>query len=132
MVPNNPFEDPRFDIDSPESIPLVGGSSDDNGKSQVEFPVDDFPDNSVTDTDQPDARISFKYAAGWSAHIKRDWMKEYCYSQSPGEDFYHVLVGGEVYVQRGTEKFCLTCAIRLGHVTRDRMHWQRGGARPSE
>jgi hypothetical protein len=112
------------------SIPLAEGPFEEPGadESASTSPISTRPGDDSLD----DVRIYFKYAEGWSAHIKRDWMKEYCYSQNPGEDFYHVLVGGEVYVQRGTEKFCITCALRHGYVTRDRMHWQRGGARPSE
>jgi hypothetical protein len=59
----------------------------------------------------------------WKAAIKHDWNKEYCYSQRPGENFYHLLVTGEIYLQRGTDKFCLSCALRNGYATRDRSHW---------
>lgn len=129
---SSPFEPGEFsdEIDPERTVPLAGGMRDD-GSSQVQLPADDLPAAEV-DTGSADVRLYLKYSDGWTAHIKRDWMKEYCYSQNPGEDFYHVLVGGEVYLQRGTEKFCLTCALRHGYVTRDRMHWQRGGVHPQE
>jgi|ERR1700733_14429359 hypothetical protein len=66
--------------------------------------------------------------AGWKAAIKHDWNKEYCFVQRPGEEFYHLLVTGEIYLQRGTEKYCLSCARRHGYVTLDRAFWLR---RPS-
>ena|ERR1700729_1513811 len=61
--------------------------------------------------------------AGWKAAIKHDWNKEYCFAQKPGEDFYHLLVTGEIYLQRGSDKFCLSCALRHGYATHDRTFW---------
>ena len=66
--------------------------------------------------------------AGWKAAIKQDWNKEYCYIQRAGEEFYHFLVTGEIYLQRGTEKYCLSCALRHGYITHERAFWLR---RPS-
>jgi hypothetical protein len=66
--------------------------------------------------------------AGWKAAVKQDWNKEYCFLQRPGEDFYHLLVTGEIYLQRGSEKYCLSCAVRHGYASRDRAFWLR---RPS-
>jgi len=62
----------------------------------------------------------------WQASLKTDWNKEYCYSQTPGEDFFHRLVSGEIYLRKGDEKYCLNCAMRLGILSLDRMHWQKG------
>jgi hypothetical protein len=61
--------------------------------------------------------------AGWKAAIKSDWNKEYCFVQKPGEDFYHLLVTGEVFLQRGSEKYCLSCALRHGYATHERGFW---------
>jgi hypothetical protein len=66
--------------------------------------------------------------AGWKAAIKHDWNKEYCFVQRPGEEFYHLLATGEIFLHRGTEKYCLSCALRHGYVTHDRASWLR---RPS-
>ena len=59
-------------------------------------------------------------------HQKRDWNKEYCFSQNPGEDHYHLLLSGEIYLQRRTEKYCLNCALRHAFISRDRTFWQKG------
>ena len=77
----------------------------------------------------PDARVYVPDFAGCTAGIKSDWSKEYCFLQNPGEDFYHLLVSGELFVQRGTEKYCLSCALRHGVATRERLYWQKGGNR---
>jgi hypothetical protein len=39
-----------------------------------------------------------------------------------------LLVTGEIYLQRGTEKYCLSCALRHGYITHERAFWLR---RPS-
>ncbi|HXY33681.1 MAG TPA: hypothetical protein VEI07_05600 [Planctomycetaceae bacterium] len=61
--------------------------------------------------------------AGWKVALKDDWTKEYCFAQNPGEDFYHLLVTGEIFLQRGTEKYCLGCAVRHGYATHERGFW---------
>ncbi len=55
--------------------------------------------------------------AGWRAAIKQDWNKEYCYIQRPGEEFYHLLVTGEIYLQSRQRKILLELcpAPRLHH-----------------
>lgn len=89
-------------------ISVVGESS---GGTDREFP--------------PDARLYLPRQEGWQAHIKRSWQKEYCYLKNPGEDYFHLLISGEIYLQRGEEKYCLNCALRHGILTRDRLYWQR-------
>jgi hypothetical protein len=79
--------------------------------------------------DVPDVRLYLPDAEGWSAHVKQSWDKEYCFQKKPGEDFFHLLMHGEVYLQNGDEKFCLWCALRRGIVTHDRLNWQKGGRR---
>ncbi len=76
--------------------------------------------------DQPDRdqRLYLPNAEGWEARIKLGWEKEYCYAKRPGEDFFHLLISGEIYLQRGNEKFCLDCAYRQGILTADRLYWQ--------
>lgn len=56
---------------------------------------------------------------------KTDWNKEYCFLQHPGENHFHLLVHGEVFVQKADERYCLNCAFRLGLVTHDRQFWQK-------
>ena len=71
-----------------------------------------------------DMRLYAPAPEGWAAHIKQSWDKEYCFSKSPGEDYFHLLMSGEIFVQHGDEKYCLTCAVRHGILTTDRLNWQ--------
>lgn len=54
---------------------------------------------------------------GWQVRQKIGSVKEHCYMTAPGQDFYHRLTDGEVYLQRGDEKLCLRCADRRGLLT---------------
>lgn len=72
-----------------------------------------------------DHRVYVPNPEGWNAHLKQNWEKEYCYLQNPSEDFFHMIVCGEIYLKRGSEKYCLTCALRHGYLTKDRLNWQR-------
>jgi hypothetical protein len=51
--------------------------------------------------------------------------REYCFQKAPGQDYYHLLVPGELYVDSGDERLCLNCALRRGIVTFDRLFWQK-------
>ncbi|MDB5334535.1 MAG: hypothetical protein JWN70_154 [Planctomycetaceae bacterium] len=79
-----------------------------------------------------DHRLYVPKPAGWEAAIKQTWEQEYCYSKNPGEDWFHLLANGELYIQRGTEKFCLSCALRLKILTRNRLFWQKGSRGPAD
>jgi len=79
----------------------------------------------MSDEKHADTRLYLPDSEGWEAGIKRDWESEYCFSANPGEDFFHSLLNGEIYLQRGNEKYCLNCAIRLEIVTTDRGFWQK-------
>lgn len=76
-----------------------------------------------------DYRLYLPKHSGWIAVIKQSWEQEHCYAKNPGEDWFHLLANGEIYVQRGAEKYCLTCALRHKILTRNRLFWQKG-ARP--
>lgn len=76
-------------------------------------------------TTRTDRRLYIPHHEGWQAILKLDSEKAYCYSKTPGEDFYHRISRGEIFVQKDNEKFCIECALRLGHLTNDRMFWQR-------
>lgn len=86
----------------------------------------------VLEVTQPesDHRLYVPYSNGWSAHIKELGGTERCFAQHPGQDFFHLIVKGEIFLQKGDERFCLTCAIRRGIVGHDRMFWQRESATP--
>jgi hypothetical protein len=88
------------------------------GENKV--PPDDVPRKRIGEV-----RLFVPEHQGWTAAIKQGWSKEYCCLQRPGEDFYHLLVSGEIYLQRGTEKYCLDCSLRHGFATRERTYWQK-------
>jgi hypothetical protein len=71
-----------------------------------------------------DHRLYVPEAESWSARVKVGWEKEYCYAKTPGQDYLHLLLNGEVYLQNKDEKLCLSCAVRRGILTEDRLYWQ--------
>ncbi|MCA9040981.1 MAG: hypothetical protein KDA65_11585 [Planctomycetaceae bacterium] len=87
-----------------------------------------YPLNKRLDLDKievpGDVRLYVHEPDSWQAVVKQGYEKEYCYAKSPGEDHFHLLMAGEIYVRRGNEKYCLTCAYRHGILSHDRLHWQ--------
>jgi hypothetical protein len=70
--------------------------------------------------------------ADWSVAVNRGSVSQYCHSQNVGEAFFHLIVDGEIFLKNGAEKLCLSCALRLGLITSDRLAWQhRTGTRTS-
>ena len=82
------------------------------------------------ESDVPDVRVYLPHHEEWTVLIKRTWDKQYCYNKSPGEDYFHGILAGELYLQRGDEKYCLQCALRNRYVTLDRLFWQNGPRPP--
>lgn len=72
-----------------------------------------------------DARLYVPQSQDWTAHVKQGWEKLYCHSQAPGEDHFHLLLNGEIYLERDGDKYCLNCALQHGIITDDRLYWQR-------
>lgn len=81
----------------------------------------DAPDANAERTDY---RLYVPHPDGWQGRVKIGWEKEYCYMKNPGEDYFHMLLNGELYLQRGDEKYCLNCSMRQGLLTTDRLNWQ--------
>ena len=103
--------------DGPPSEPI----SDDSGDL-----ADEVSERSP-ETDR-DSRLYLPgWEDGWTVKLKTTWEREYCFTKNPGEEFYHLLMAGELYVQYDDEKFCLECAHRRGVISQDRLHWRRGG-----
>ena len=71
-----------------------------------------------------DCRLYQPDANGWAAHIQPGGERQYCYASAPGQDYFHLIVPGELFVQKGDEKLCLMCALRQGVLTRERLFWQ--------
>ena len=78
-----------------------------------------------------DQRLYVPNADSWTTKVKRGWKKEYCFSKAPGEDFFHRLMGGEIYLEQNNERYCLTCALRYGIITTDRLYWQHPPKKPT-
>ncbi|MEZ6047116.1 MAG: hypothetical protein R3C11_16355 [Planctomycetaceae bacterium] len=95
--------------------------SDDEGRPETPEPE---PAAGEDPGQQDEMRLYLHEGDSWDAAVKHGWEKEYCYAKNPGEDFFHLILSGEIYVHKGNEKFCLNCALRHGVVTRDRLHWQ--------
>ncbi len=81
--------------------------------------------NGHSSAGQQDNRLYVINVEDWTASVKLNWDKEYCFQKKPGEDYFHLLLCGEIFVQTGDEKYCLNCAFRRGIVTTDRLNWQK-------
>ena len=75
-----------------------------------------------------DRRLYFPDAEGWEFGVKSG-AREYCSHRNPGEEWFHLLLDGELFLQFGEEKICLNCAFRSGLLTNDRLFWQKGHRR---
>lgn len=53
---------------------------------------------------------------GWRIGVKIGSEREFCYTRAPGQDFYHRLLDGEVFLHRAEEKLCVACASRRGLI----------------
>lgn len=56
----------------------------------------------------------FLFEPGWRVGMKVGSEREYCYSAAPGQNYYHRLVDGELYLYHADEKICIPCAGRRG------------------
>ncbi len=75
-----------------------------------------------------DRRLYFPDSEGWECRVKSG-PREYCSHRNPGEEWFHLLLDGELFLQFGEEKVCLNCAYRSGLLTDDRLFWQKGHRR---
>ena len=56
----------------------------------------------------------FLHEPGWRVALKVGSEREFCYAMAPGQDYYHRLLDGEVYLHTNEERLCLACAERRG------------------
>jgi hypothetical protein len=68
------------------------------------------------DEDSALPRRMYLHEPGWGICIKTGSHREFCYTMAPGEDFYHRLRDGEVFLFRSDERLCLSCAARRGII----------------
>lgn len=61
----------------------------------------------------------FLFEPGWRIARKGSSEREFCYQIAPGQDYYHRLLDGEIYLFKADEKLCLPCAARRGLLTYD-------------
>jgi hypothetical protein len=88
-----------------------------------------IPDSPSARFDDPDShdgeeptlvRRLFVFEGGWQASVKTGSHREFCHMMAPGQEFYHRLVDGEIFLVRDSEKVCLPCAARRGLVAIER------------
>ncbi len=74
------------------------------------------PANEEASDDREAVSSSRMYLAepGWRIGVKAGSDREFCYMMTPGQDFYHRLLDGEIFLHRHDEKLCLACASRRG------------------
>lgn len=75
-----------------------------------------------------DRRLYFPDSEGWVLRVKSG-AREYCSHRNPTEEWFHLLIDGELFLQFGEERICLNCAFRSGLLTDDRLFWQKGHRR---
>lgn len=56
---------------------------------------------------------------GWQVGLKVGSEKTHCYMTAPGEDHYHRIADGEIFLYRGDLRLCLPCAARHGLLHSD-------------
>jgi hypothetical protein len=74
------------------------------------------PSRASHDSTQP--RL-FLREPGWRIGQKVGSVREFCYMTAPGQDYYHRLLDGELFVFHGDEKLCLACADRRGLLSQE-------------
>lgn len=102
--------------------PDPAAAADDAAERPANQPAERPADPSA---DQPaDHRLYLTDPATTRIEAKKSSEKGYCYHRFPGDEHFHILMGGELYVARGDQRICLECALRLGYLTANRLHWQ--------
>lgn len=81
------------------------------------------------DSTSVDRRLYLPTPEGWEIKI-HSGPRDYCYYRNPGEEWFHLLIDGELYLEYGNERICLNCACRQGILVEDRLYWQMGRRRP--
>lgn len=98
--------------------------------SDADHAATDLTTNSSPESRSPaenqhlDARLYVPDHNDWDVQIKRDSERIYCYAKLPGQDWFHLILNGEIFVSRQHERYCLRCALRLNYLTQDRLFWQ--------
>lgn len=59
----------------------------------------------------------FLFEPGWRVGMKVGSEREFCHAAAPGQDYYHRLMDGELFIHHNDDKLCLPCASRRGLLT---------------
>jgi hypothetical protein len=86
----------------------------------------------IAPTPTPDPHRLFLHEPGWRVELKAGSDREFCYMTAPGQDYYHRLLDGEVYLVRGDEKLCLACAERRGLLSYEPRTLRESPALPAQ
>lgn len=79
-------------------------------------PPDDPPRDSTNSPARPALRL-FLYEPGWTVDLKVGSERVFCYMMAPGQNYYHRLLDGELYVRNHEERLCFACAERRGLIS---------------
>jgi hypothetical protein len=63
------------------------------------------------------SRRMFIFETGWRVCVKTGSTRELCYMMTPGQDYYHRLLDGEIFLVRDDERLCFACASRRGLIS---------------
>ena len=72
------------------------------------------PNDPAIEPIEPDVPRLFLREPGWRVGLKVGSAREFCHSTAPGEDAYHRLSDGELFLYSPEERLCLPCADRRG------------------
>src|SRR6478609_9064490 len=75
------------------------------------------PSPGATGTSGVVSQRMYLHEPGWSVSLKVGSERVFCYQMAPGQDYYHRLLDGEIYVHHNDERLCLACAHRRGLIT---------------
>lgn len=62
-------------------------------------------------------RRLFVHEPGWRISIKRGSDRVFCHMMAPGQDYYHRLLDGELFLHQDSERLCLSCAARRAIIS---------------
>jgi hypothetical protein len=83
-------------------------------KRPSQSPSKEGPRSSPTDFGSRVGRRLFLNEPGWRVGQKTGSEKTFCFMMAPGQDFYHRILDGEIFVSNAEERICLACAERRG------------------
>jgi hypothetical protein len=84
--------------------------------NQAQESSHETPLQAPDDEDLAPPRRMFLFERGWSIGVKSGSHREFCFLVAPGQDFYHRLLDGEIFLVRADERLCLACAARRGLI----------------